>query len=120
MMETFKTESNMKRVRKQLLATYEFTTNGKFEVRVYENRVEVEHKGTMNIFTKGLTGTVIFYLKHLCAVEKSLGYIQFVTSGFRYVDSTTKKVQSDNTVTFSNKEYDKAQELIDIINELIN
>lgn len=104
---------------KELLGAFEFTSNNKFNVRVYENRVEIESVGVGNLFAKGLTGICAIYFKNLSAIEFSQGYMEFLCPGYVHVDSTTKKVAADNVILFTKKECDKAKELYDLINSLI-
>lgn len=118
------TQSKKAKIRKKLIETYEFTTNKKIEVRVYENRIEIESNGNGNFFTKCLTGTVVIYLKHLTAIEFKLqnettGHIEFLTQGFNHVYSAMNKVLTDNVILFSDKEMEQAKNLIDLINELV-
>lgn len=124
-MTTIKTESTMKRVRKQLIATFEFTSNNKYTVSVYENRIEIEQGGVLNFINKGSVGTIVFYLKRLGGLEfkqqgKTTGYIEFLGTGFKHEKSTFDKVKKDNIILFNHKEAEKAQELFDLINDLID
>ena len=110
---------------KKLIEIFEFTSNGKFVVKVFENRIELDSTGTGNLINKGVTGTSVFFLKHLTSIEykfqtKTTGYVEFLTAGYGHVDSTLNKVKSDNVVLFNQKETDKAEKLINLINNLID
>ena len=106
---------------KKLIEIFEFTSNNKFIVKVYENRIELESAGVGNLFNKGVTGTVVFYLKHLSSIEyKVPGYIEFLVAGYKHTESTMNKAKSDNVILFGPKETDKAEKLIDLINNLID
>ena len=110
---------------KKLIESFEFTSNNKFIVNVYENRVEVESSGAGNLLNKGVTGTSVFFLKHLTSIEykfqgKTTGYIEFLVAGYGHLDSTMNKVRADNVVLFNQKETEKAKRLIDLINNLID
>lgn len=111
---------------KMLIESFEFTSNGRFIVNVYENRVEIESRGTRNLINKGVTGTTVFYLKQLTAIEYKFdgkgttGYVEFLTQGFTHISSTMNKVKADNVILFNHKETEKAQKLIDLINNMID
>lgn len=81
------------------LFDYEFKSNMKYHVVLYPNRIEITPKGTMNLMNKGVTGTIIISLKNLTAMEYKEGYLEFITGGLNHIDSTVKKVQSDNVIT---------------------
>lgn len=110
---------------KRLIETFEFTSNNKFNVKVYENRIEIESTGAGNLLNKGVTGTSVFFLKHLTSIEykfqgKTTGYIEFLVAGYGHSDSTMNKVRADNVILFNQKENDKAEKLIDLINNMID
>lgn len=111
---------------KKLIESFEFTSNNKFMVRVYENRIEIESSGAGNLINKGVTGTSVFFLKHLTSIEYKFqgkgttGYIEFLTQGFTHISSTMNKVKADNVILFNHKETEKAQKLIDLINNMID
>lgn len=104
----------------QLIKSFDFTSNGKFNVNVYENRIEIKSLGAGNLLVKGITGITTIFLKHLTAIEYNpVAYLEFLTPGFIHQSSTTKKVQCDNVVLFTKKEEALAQELYDMIMELV-
>ena len=76
------------------LKEFEFISNRKFNVTVYENRVEIKSSGTGNFLTKGVTGTSTIFLKHLTALEFKLegsgttGYLEFLCPGYTHEEST--------------------------------
>lgn len=110
---------------RDLVKEFEFTSNRKFNVKVYENRVEINSSGAGNFLSKGITGTATIFLKHLTALEFKLegsgttGYLEFLCPGYVHQESTLKKVGADNVILFSKKEHDQALELYNLINTLV-
>lgn len=110
---------------RDLVKEFEFTSNRKFNVKVYENRLEIKFSGAGNFLSKGLTGTTTIFLKHLTALEFKLegsattGYLEFLCPGYTHQESTLKKVEADNAILFTKKEHDKALELYNLITTLV-
>lgn len=83
---------------------YDFTSNGKYHVELYKNRIEITAQGMFNLLTKGITGTVIIPINKISAIEYTGGILEFVVSGMGHNDSNSDKIKSDNIISVASKE----------------
>lgn len=107
------------------LFEYEFTSNGKHHVKVFKNRIEIEHGGLRNRLVKGSSGKLIIYVSKLSAIEVkhtslTTGYVEFMASGLSHERETTDKVKQDNVIMFNSEQDNRmADTLVEIINDLM-
>ena len=104
---------------------FEYDFDNECTVTIFKNRVELNHHGIVSKATKGVTGKIIIYIKHLSGIEyhKSTsltnGYVELVALGFPHASSF--KTKQDNVFSFISKEDDDmARVVVDIINGLID
>ena len=83
---------------------YDFTSNGKYHVELYNNRIEITAQGMFNLLTKGITGTIIIPINKISAIEYTGGILEFVVSGMGHNDSNSDKIKSDNIIAVASKE----------------
>ena len=83
---------------------YDFTSNGKYHVELYKNRIEITAQGMFNLLTKGITGTIIIPINKISAIEYTGGILEFVVSGMGHNDSNSDKIKSDNIIAVASKE----------------
>ena len=83
---------------------YDFTSNGKYHVELYKNRIEITAQGMFNLLTKGITGTIIIPINKISAIEYTGGILEFVVSGMGHNDSNRYKIKSDNIIAVASKE----------------
>lgn len=75
-----------------------FTSNGKFYVVLYKNRVEITPKGAMNLMNKGFTGTFIIPISKISAMEYTDTGLEFVVSGMTHNKKWSDKISADNSI----------------------
>ena len=92
----------------------------KADVHVYTNRIEILHKGITNMFVKGIPGNIIISLKHLDGIFYSENSrIEFITASMPHSETATIAVQRENQIQLTKKDKDKAENLVELIKELL-
>ncbi len=92
----------------------------KATVIIYNNRIEIKHKGLGNFFLKGHAGNIIISLKHLEAIFFTKdSRIEFVTAGMPHSENMLLAVKRENQIQLTGKDAEKAKELISILEELL-
>lgn len=103
---------------KVLLKTFEFYSEGRYKVEVYNNMLTIEANGIKNLVDRGFVGKTHIYYRNLQAVEQGVNYLDFIINGFtERKESVTSKRIRPNVISFSNRERQIADELIDLINK---
>ena len=86
---------------------YDFTSNGKYHVELYKNRIEITVDGALNLLVKkGINGTIIIPINKISAIEYTVDgdILEFVVSGMSHNDSYKDKIRSDNVIFVDSKE----------------
>ena len=86
---------------------YDFTSNGKYHVELYNNRIEITVDGTLKLLVKkGINGTIIIPINKISAIEYTVDgdILEFVVNGMSHNDSYKDKIRSDNVIFVDSKE----------------
>ena len=86
---------------------YDFTSNGKYHVELYNNRIEITVEGTFNLLVKKwINGTIIIPINKISAIEYTVDgdILEFVVSGMDHNNSYKDKIRSDNAIFVDSKE----------------
>lgn len=101
---------------------FEFTSNGKFIVKVDDYTVKIQPKGFSNFINKGGSkGEKSIPITSISAIQfkepgLTTGYIQFAYSGSTETKGgTSAAIKDENSITFFKRELKKAKELIKLI-----
>ncbi|WP_286926695.1 MULTISPECIES: DUF4429 domain-containing protein [Lysinibacillus] len=101
---------------------FEFTSNGKFIVKVDDYTIKIQPKGFSNFINKGGSkGEKSIPITSISAIQfkepgLTTGYIQFAYSGSNETKGgTSAAIKDENSITFFKRELKKAKELIKLI-----
>ena len=92
----------------------------KAKVTVFENRLEIEHRGIGNLFMKGHAGTIIINLKHLETIFFTKDVrLEFVTAGMPHSENMFLACQRENQIHLTKKDAEKVNELMNMLREML-
>ena len=104
-------------MRNELLLSVELK---KADVHVYTNRIEIAHKGVSSMFTKGIPGNIIISLKRLDGIfYTENARIEFITASMPHSEKLTTAIQRENQIELTKKDKEKAEELVELVKELL-
>lgn len=104
---------------------YEFNGGVGDILLVYEDRIQIKHKGVLNFLAMGIKGDKTIYYTDLTSVQFkkagwTSGHIQFSLLGGRESVGGVLSASSDeNTITFKGGLNEKAEEIVNYINKKI-
>lgn len=88
-------------------------------IQVFENRIEIQHKGLRSAIVKGLPGTIILRIKSIDGIVYSPTGIEFITASMPHSETIDKAIKRENYIPIGKHDKEAAQVLVNLIRSLL-